>query len=337
VRYHAFASWPHYGDHLAPIWRALPDDARGDFVVTSEPLIAHMRHLGVDATLRRSQGQTVAAMRDRNPMMVAGYSDLSKQHSRPLAFVEHGAGQSYVLDDGSVHGGYAGGRGRSAVNLFLCPNRQVAAANLGAYPYTPSRVVGSPRLDDLWAWRQQVPRDGATIGMTFHWDCRLCPESGTAFTEFADQVTEFVRLAQTVGFTVIGHAHPKAWHWLAPWWADLGVEAIRDWSVVAPLIDVLVADNSSVMFEACALQIPVVVLQSRWWRTDVQHGMRFWEFANMGPTVLPGDSLVEAVNSALSCGWAHRQSYIANRVYAKLPDGNKTATESAVNTLLSFL
>lgn len=336
MKYHAFASWPHYGDHLAPIWRALPDDVRGDFVVSSEPLAAHMQTVGVDATLRRHRGRTVAAVRDRNPILVAGYTDLRRQHSRPIAFVEHGAGQSYVLADGTVHGGYSGGNGRENVSVFLCPNQQVADANQAVY-VAPAPVVGCPRLDDLWAWRQQTPRTGATIGITFHWDCRLVPEAGTAFHEFANEIAEFVRLAQTVGFTVVGHAHPKAWHWLAPWWDAHGVEPIPEWSVVAPQIDVLIADNTSVMFEACALQIPVVVLQSRRWRRHVQHGLRFWEYAAIGPTVLPGESIAEAVSEALSGKWAATQNEVANKIYAKLPDGNNLATQAAVQNLLSYL
>jgi hypothetical protein len=334
---HAFSSWPHYCDHIAPIWDHLPREDKGQFVVTSKPLQARMANRGIETVLSRANGRIAEALKDRNPILVAGYSDLTKQHKRPIAFLEHGAGQTYVQHDGRIHGGYAGGRNRAKVGLFLCPNNKVAKLNLDAYPNARVAVVGSPRLDDLYEYRiESVREEKMCVGITFHWDCQIAVESGSAFSYYADQIKEFVKYAQVCDIEVLGHGHPKAWPWLASWWRDQGVEPVSDWGQMVRRIDTLVVDNSSVMFEAAALQIGVVVLESPEWRKDVNHGLRFWEYADLGPTVLPGGDLSYALWETYEHEWQVRREQIVGSVYGIQPGLDRLASRSATEALLEW-
>lgn len=338
MKVHAYASWRHYADHIVPIWRALPLEHRGQFVVTSPNLVAYLASRNVAAVLPRENGEKAQALQTREPIMVAAYSDLRKMRRRPVVFVEHGAGQTYKKDDGSIHGGYSGGENRDNVELFLCPNKTVAAANLAAYPQARTIVCGSPRLDDLVLQRAMKKQtNDLVVGITFHWDCRIVPEAGTAFPHFAKQIKTFVRMAQACGINVIGHGHPKNWEFYKDWWDQCGVPTEKNWLHLAGQIDLLVADNSSTIFEAAALNIPVVLLQSPRWRRNVEHGLRFWEHANVGPSILPGEDLAAAINEAFDERWEHQRREVSRAVYNIGPHLAANATRTAVEGVLEML
>jgi hypothetical protein len=121
----ALATYPHYHDHLAPIWAEL--EARGNKGV-----------FYVSPSTQRPGTPTRGLPRSERFLLVAGYPDLQRTR-RPTIFVEHGIGENYGLDD--PH--YSGGRNRERVGLFLCPNKRVAQANDKNYPGR-SVIVGSP-------------------------------------------------------------------------------------------------------------------------------------------------------------------------------------------------
>jgi hypothetical protein len=259
---------------------------------------------------------------------------------RPVVFVEHGAGQTYVREDGSIHGGYSGGRNRNKVGLFICPNRDVAQRNLSAYPNSSVAIVGSPRLDDLFVsrrYRAKHQKRPESIGISFHWDCQITPESGSAFGEFAEQIKHFVHYARVCGMDAIGHGHPKAWNYLSAYWYDQKVEPVKDWQEVVGLIDALFIDNSSIMFEAAALDIPMVLMESDKWRRNVNHGMRFWDYADLGPVVRPGDSLADAFEEAFDDRYAERRRTVAREVYAIQPGLDFLASRSAALSILEWV
>jgi len=336
IKIDAFCSWPHYGDHIAPIWNQIPLANRGNFVVPSRPLAGHMQKHGIEAVIARHDKAAARSLQADNPIIVAGYTDLIKQKKRPIVFVEHGAGQTYFREDGSVHGGYSGGRNRGKVGLFLCPNKMVAQRNLLAYPQARSVPIGSPRLDDLFALREKDDDDKLAVAISFHWDCQVVPESGSAFKFFADQIKEFVRWANVCDVKILGHGHPKAWVHLQGWWMDQGVEPVKDWGEVVARSNVLIVDNSSIMFEAAALGMGVVPLESPEWRKDVLHGMRFWEFSDLGPTVRPGGDIARAVNETFEPLWIKRRAEIARSVYAIPASSEKRAGKAAAKTILEW-
>jgi hypothetical protein len=171
VRIDAYASEPHYADHVRPVF-----DALGDM-----------------------QGKW-----DRygtGPVIVASYKDMMLVGRRPVIFMEHGAGQTY----GRGHPSYAGGRDRERVVLFLCQSERVAALNRAAWPHVPSVVVGCPRLDAL---TQTKPVPGV-VGFAWHFNALVCPESRSALPHYRNGLAEIAHRWPTVGTAhprIAGHA-----------------------------------------------------------------------------------------------------------------------------------
>jgi hypothetical protein len=212
---------------------------------------------------------------------------------RRFAFMEHGAGQTYVMPGGIRHPSYAGGADREDTELFLVPNEYSAAAWRSSYPAAAVDVVGCPKLDELPA---RVPGPGPVVAISFHWPAFVAPEAGTALGHYVPALA-----ALAARFQVIGHAHPKG-DWQARiehYYRSAGIELVRDFDEVCRRADVYVCDNSSTLFEFAATGRPVVVLNAPQFRRDVHHGGRFWDWASVGTNVdQPGD-LVAGVARAL--------------------------------------
>lgn len=245
-------------------------------------------------------------------LLIAGGPDI--RHGHPYIYVEHGAGQSYT---GVSVPGYAGGSGHDACELFICPNEGVAARWLARYPDIPVAVVGCPRLD---AYHGHVPPPN-TVAITFHFDLHLVPETRTAFQHYAASLGQVVNEYRSQGWHVLGHAHPRFTKRLKPYWQRLGVDWTDD-----PLWDasVLIADNTSLLAEFLALGRPVVALNAPWYRRNVHHGGRFWEWPL---TYIDGpDNLIALVLDELSPPDWHPYAYA---------DGK--ASERAVAAIVSVL
>jgi hypothetical protein len=262
VRLDFVAGAVQYLDHLAPVWHALPDRARGRFLVP-EDLVERAANLGIPAE--------VGLDGDDRPTLVASFGDLRRVRDAGrshVALIEHGIAQSYGGDRDWAHrGSYPGGRGRDA-SLFLHPNETSAARDRAAYPDARIEVVGCPKLDDLPA---REPGPGPVIAVAFHWDGAM-PELRWAWPRFRHAI---VRLAAK--YTVIGHGHPRAMADLAPWYRRAAIEVVPDFADVCRRADLLVFDNSSVGFEFAATGRPVVVLDPYHYRRGVHHGLRFWD------------------------------------------------------------
>lgn len=331
MRIDALATEHHYASHILPIWHALTDAERGSFYIGRRP-DALRAVQGIEARTGLPSGS------DAHPVVVAGYSDLRRvPRGRPVILVEHGVGARYKRPDGEWdrNPSNPGGSHREAVRLFICPNEDVAAANLEAYPDAKVAVVGCPRLDrwhrvteglsmagnarggqghgvdpgtspllqSLGAEGQresrsrtaQTPEAGpqdrgadqvtrghpppVTIAIAFHWDNRQCPESRWALRHF---VSALPTLARDVSrrykseVRVIGHAHPRAWRQLERLYRELGIEPVQDLDEVFQRADLLVADNTSALYEFASLGRPVVCMNAPFYRRDVHHGLRFW-------------------------------------------------------------
>lgn len=115
------------------------------------------------------------------------------------------------------------------------------------------------------------------------------------------------------------------------------MEPVSAWEEVVQRADCYVVDNSSTMFEAAALGIPVVVMESPVWRRDVEHGLRFWEYADVGPTVRPGDSFVDAVQESLTEKWGRRRGEVAEAVYAIQPGLGRESSRAAALAITEML
>lgn len=303
-----YASHEHYMAHLAPIWRALPPEVRGDVL---RP-----------ATLHRE------AMERHRPVLVASLADYTVMGGRPVVYVEHGAGQTYDGDPGAArHGSYPGGRGLERVVLFLCPSDRVAGAWASARYGARVEVVGSPWLDQLtgltssFGARDEGGERGSPqavdgpvgdigcgisttnvtlprVAFTFHWNCRLVPETTSALPHYHGHLARVVTELRCLGHEVDGHGHPRMWPTLEPIWRKLRVAPRPRFADVVSRSTVLVGDNTSALYEWAALDRPVVVLNAPWYRRDVDHGLRFWNLVP-GRQVDEPDELLGAIHESL--------------------------------------
>lgn len=265
---HAYASRAHYAAHVRPIFDALPDEIRGEFWTP--------RRANTWGTLLPNPRQ-----RPEGPVLVASFVDARKlTGSARLIYVEHGAGQTYDGDPRGVgHGSYAGGKGLDAVDLFICPRQEIANRWVDEYG-TPAAAVGCPRLD---AWHSgqrsmdHAPSTSTTVAITFHWENPLVPESRSALPHYRRSLEALVSAVRLSGGKVLGHGHPRAWSALWRLWRSLDVEAVENLDDVFARAGMLVADNTSAMYEFASLDRPVVALNAPWYRRDVAHGLRFWD------------------------------------------------------------
>jgi hypothetical protein len=298
----AVAMEPQFVDHLAPVWRSLPD--RGRFLV--EPsLVDYARRRGVEATPIERPPFNPAYPKPRHdgpPCLVASYGDIKGARRLgygPFVFLEHGAGQSYAGGRGNQarNGSYAGGADRDDVHLYLVPNETCATRWREAYPKARVEIVGCPKLETL---PRRDPDGETTVALAFHWPAQgISPEAGNALGRFGPVIGAFAKR-----FHVIGHAHPKG-DWpqrMAHEYRRWGIEFVPDFEDVCRRADVYVCDNSSTLFEFAATGRPVVVLNALEYRKNVNHGLRFWDAADVGIQVddpaLLGDAVQEALQDA---------------------------------------
>lgn len=274
----------HFADHLAPIWKALPN--RGAFIVPTQ-LAAYVRNtLGVPPADEFTRGD--------DPIVVASWGDTKRAMSDGRTLIiraEHGIGQSYGGDFAS----YAGGKGAEQVGLFLCPNATSASRWSAAYPDASVEIIGSPKLDQLPAYQ---PSD--IVAVSCHWDCPIAPETRTCLWQYGEAIWDLSKRRR-----LIGHAHPRMEGGAGRWFRNHGMEFVPNLADVMARAAVYVCDNSSSLYEFASTGRPVVVLNragSRGdpgYRKDVEHGLRFWEAANVGVQVDHPRELAAAVTLAL--------------------------------------
>lgn len=292
-----YASAEHYADHLWPVWSQLTTrglaqraySARSGDWWRSGVLPRPIDHRGVQ------------------PVIVGSYVDYQRTHPAPVVYVEHGAGQTYDGDTSSAsHPSYSGGDGFDRVILFVCPSELVAARWRERYR-APAVVVGSPKLD---AWHDRAAKEGTervgrdrsvpVVAVTFHWDCPLVPETRSAWRHYDRALPELVQWARSQQVELLGHGHPRIWRALAHRWEQLGVEPVRRFDDVLARAGCLVGDNTSALFEFASCDRPVVVLNAPWYRRDVEHGGRFWTWADVGVQCDEPGELRGAVDVALA-------------------------------------
>lgn len=281
-----FASAPWYIDHVAPIWRALPPEARGKFHVSAR---AASSAVGLPHVTTRP----IASGDARRPILTMSFGDYRAARASGrtrIAVGQHGAGQSYSND----HPAYPGGRGYEQASLFLVPNETAARRWRERYPGTPVALIGCPKLDTL------PDRDAdltePVVAFSFHWDGpSIAPEMRSAWTYYRTVVPLVAKRHR-----VIGHAHPRAMSRVSRWYNMAHIEIVPTFTDILRRASVYVCDNSSSMFEFAATGRPVVVLNAPPFRRDVEHGLRFWEASGVGVNVDRADQLAEAVGRAVA-------------------------------------
>lgn len=258
---YCYASRPHYFAHLQPVYSALPEKMRG----------------GVFGPKTSDPWNTGRDIPKDGVVMVAADVDSRRFQHQQVIYVEHGAGQVYVdTPENESHGSYSGGKGHDNAILFLCPSETVADRWRANYR-APAVAVGCPKLDP-WLSKplREHPSEGGTVVFTFHWDNPLSPESRSALSHYQRELPAIVEALRGRGWRVLGHGHPRAQKNLSQVWRRLDVPFVDDFGYVLDHADVLVADNTSAMYEAATAGINVVALNAPWYRKDVHHGLRFW-------------------------------------------------------------
>jgi len=269
----------------------------------------HLEPLGLEITDRR--------VTNHPRVVVASRKDARKMEpvkTAEVAVVEHGAGQRYHIDAGGPESPHPN------VTLFLAPSKRVARQSQHLWPEARSVVVGSPRLEYL----ASLDRAPARVVIAFHWNSPVCPESLSAWKHYQS----IIPLLD--GYPLLGHGHPAMRGHLKGWYLRQGVQWEDDWAECVKQAAVLVCDNSSIMWEACALGIPVVVLNAPWYRRDVDWPPRFWRHADIGPQVEHASELRAAVDQAATNDrWEGRRRRAAEWVYDRV----EGSTEAAVAVL----
>lgn len=263
------ASAPHYVDHAVAVYGALAEASRGSIIAPHGPVAERVRGMGYEPTTR---GNT------ENPTLVASFGDLGRavaQGRTRIAMMEHGAGQSYGgRPQASRHGSYAGGQGRGAASLFLHPGNHPAERDRRAYPDARVEVVGSPILDTL---PQREGDRGRVVAFSFHFNSPLAPEAKNALPWAWPAI-----LKLRDQYQLLGHAHPRLFDKVRRQYLFSGIEPVREFADVCRAADLYICDNSSSMFAFAATGRPVVVLNPPWYDRKVDHGLRFWDAADVG-------------------------------------------------------
>lgn len=309
------ASRRHYYDHLAAVWRALPPGMRGTAWLDRDLVALDPRARPLQA---RPRG-------DNRWTLCASFADLRLAGGTQTILMEHGAGQSYGGSRETAHlGGYAGGTGRHAA-LFLHPNEYAADRDRAVYPDTRVEVVGSPRLAGLQSVPLLPPGVRPTVAFTFHWHSPACPETGSGFGYWWRAVLDLHRAGEV---EVLGHAHPRLLPDVARIYGRAGIEVVPSFEQLLSRSDCLVVDNSSVLWEFAAVRGPVVVLDNPGYRHDVDHGLRFWDAADVGPRVNDPADLAGAIGEALTVTpWPGAEA-ILGRVFPAVEDPATTAAQA---------
>jgi hypothetical protein len=316
----ALASESQYLEMCAPIWCALDPSLRGEFL-TADHLFPRARTLGVEPTAWHEPFARVG--------LVASERDLRFLRGKPAILAEHGAGQSYSgRSESARHPGYAGGDNRENVILFLNPGEQCAERNRARYPDTPSVEIGNPRLDAL----REIPSTNHpdTIAFAFHWAAGICAESGTAWYHWRDHLDMLGE-----HYRLLGTGHPRGFQEMADWYEKHGIIPVEDFEIVVAEADLLVADNTGVMYEWAALDRPVVALNSPTWDRRVNHGLRFWNHIPGPQADIPADLLI-AVDKADDRHSRKLRSEAARAAYTYPDNAAKRAAE-AIHQVLDAL
>lgn len=315
MRVHAYASQPHYADHLAPVWNALPAERRGAFhAINKGATRARELKLNyVDATPPAGV----------DPVLVAAVVDYRVVPTRSI-YLNHGVGQTWRNSDGSlIPTGVA--CPKPGVRLFLTPGPHATAATIQSQRAAAVVEVGSPKLDP---WLGHKPREPLVV-VSSHWDHRAAPESRSALPHYLPAL-------RSIRAPLALHAHPRLQAWASARAAELGIEFIPTFDEVLERATVYATDCSSTLYEFAATGRPVVVLNGPNYRREHHHGLRFWEASTVGVNVNGPSELPAAVEEAIEDAPARVAARAAALKLAYAPlDGR--ATQRAATAILSLL
>lgn len=277
---------PHHREHAMAIYDKLPEAYKGEFYTDAKSMIKPLNKY----------------------VTVFSYGDLKQtQLTRKKAiFCEHGAGMFYA---GTSHPSYAGSIiGRKNVALRLSPNKTHADKERETLKGIPVEIIGVPKMDRWVQMRNETeakwdPDRRPVVAISFHWDCKVCPETRSAFKEYAHILDQL-----SAKFDVLGHGHPRIIDTIARIYDVHDIEVVRDFNEVLERADIYVCDNSSTIFEFAFTRKPVALINAKPYRKRITHpgNPRFWKHAGMGPQINSPSELLWKIDEA----WKDYKKYL---------------------------
>lgn len=301
MKVHAFGSEPHYRDHIRAVWARLPEEIRG---------------------IEFTKPSAIPMADSDDVFMLAGYNDFEHVPNHRIIYVEHGAGQSYVGIKPQYALRYGGAVHPNRVVAYISP-RQELADSWGR----PAFAAGSPICDPY-----QLFGEEGVVAFTFHYDApQICPELRTAFWHYAERMPDIIAALRRGGYEVLGHRHPRFTH-LSTAWENWGVPEV-DADTVRSRASIVVADNTSLLYEAMYLNRRPVALDAPWYRRSIEHGLRFWEYRPSTHFADPeallssirrfGEHWADVGNETQDCSTAH---HVYGRSFSDGNDGERAAS-----------
>lgn len=301
-----------------------------------EILSEYADRVGLSATLLKPEHPTTPLTcypRGTNPILTCAYGDMQlarrAYQPRQLLFMEHGVGLRF---DGNPS--YAGNQGlRKTVSLTLAPNQNIYDVTRKVLPEIKMEIVGTPKLDkwaESYGERNKMPTK-PTVCISFHWPgFAVCPEAGNALWYYKK---ELKRLANQSNFTLIGHAHPRFIDEMRKIYTDNGIETIDNFDDVMKRANVYVCDASSTIYEWLVTGWPVILLNTPRFRKHINHGIRFWEYTDVGPQVEEPEDLLYHINWIINNPDYYEKE--RNHAISDLYPHFGTSAQYAVSSILS--
>lgn len=117
------------------------------------------------------------------------------------------------------------------------------------------------------------------------------------------------------------------------WYRAQSIEFIPEFEDVVRRADIYVNDSSSTLYEFAATGRPVVTLNAPWYRRDVNHGLRFWEHADVGIQVDHPDDLETAILKTIAHPDRAARDVAVEAVYPHLGQSAARAATVLLNLL----
>lgn len=335
-----FIAWErHHYKHLRPIWDNISDTFKGIFYIIcdadkKEDFDVDYNEYRIKVYNGREEKYLYEPILNSVDGFIVtasifGQCSLLGGVKRPIVCIEHGAGQPYL---GMQH--YH--EERKNIYLDILPGNQIKEVYERRFPITKKAVVGSPVLDK-WHKDFKLPKNKKpVVAISFHFDRDTIPETMSAFSYYKDIIPV---IAKDERWTLLGHGHPRIIDNIIPLYEEYGIEYEKDFDNIMEKADLYICDNSSTIFEFASTNRPVVVLNAPWYRKDVEHGLRFWKYANVGIICNTPEELSGCIIKALhdSPEQKNLRQDIVKEVY-EYTDGfaAKRAADSIISSLIYY-
>ena len=325
-----FVEARHYYDHALPIWRKLPSQKKGNFYISTHIHNIKEYPLPKDEKIIvfNDLSSTIKELKGKKGLLVVfGLNKLLFNClDRAFILVSHGVGQT--IGEGNKYIPY-----HEKCLLYILPNTIIENVYKRKYPHVKTYVAGCPKLDYWHTNPVKIKKTNPVITISFQYDSDLVPETKSSWPYFKPALVE---LASQKAWTILGHGHPGIIDELTPYYQQLGIEVVRDFDEVMERSTLYICDNSSTLYEFASTGRPVVVLNAPWFRRDIEHGLRFWEHADVGVNCDHPKELIPKIKEALRDSEEQKRlrEKAVRAVYA-VTDG--TASQKAVEAIIACL